>query len=43
VSDCEIGLKRESGANPELPRSGKQERTLLQKALVHRGLGSWSQ
>ncbi len=29
--DREIGLKRESGENPELPRSGKQERTLQEK------------
>jgi hypothetical protein len=28
VFDREIKLKRESGVRPELPRSGKQERTL---------------
>jgi len=34
-------LKRESGENPELPRSGKQERTLQNEALAER-LGSRS-
>jgi hypothetical protein len=33
VLDLQIRLKRESGENPELPRSGKQERKLNQ-ALV---------
>jgi hypothetical protein len=36
-----IGIKREAGENPELPRSGKQERP-LHIALVQE-LGSWSQ
>jgi len=34
VPDLVVGLKRESGETPELPRSGKQERTLRQEALV---------
>jgi hypothetical protein len=37
-----VGLKRESGENPELPRSGKQERTLQVKHWSSHGLGSWS-
>jgi hypothetical protein len=37
-----IRLKRESGENPELPRSGKQERTLRPKHWFSHGLGSWS-
>jgi hypothetical protein len=35
-----VRLKRESGQNPELPRSGKQERKLQQQALVLIELGS---
>jgi len=31
VPDRKFRLKRESGAKPELPRSGKQERTLHHK------------
>jgi hypothetical protein len=42
VPDREIGLKMESGANPELPRSGKQERTLRDKHWFSHELGSWS-
>ena len=42
VPDREIELKRESGENPELPRSGKQERTLQKKHWSSLGLGSWS-
>ena len=42
VPDRKIGLKRESGVNPELPRSGKQERTLRDKHWFSYELGSWS-
>jgi hypothetical protein len=43
VPDREIELKRESGESPELPRSGKQERTLQSKHWFSHELGSWSQ
>jgi hypothetical protein len=38
-----IRLKRESGENPELPRSGKQERKLHLKHWFSHELGSWSE
>jgi hypothetical protein len=41
ASVARLRLKRESGENPELPRSGKQERTLHIVALADR-LGSRS-
>ena len=42
VPNLEVELKRESGENPELPRSGKQERTLQSKHWFSHESGSWS-